>query len=229
MMRMSRPQSIADLIGSPYDNIKSDRLVMTPPAEARRRRLADSVVPPTPEPIPELPAGFTDVLRAEIVCKDEASMMAALFAMFAEHPSSKEGEHSSSKERPASNSTTGGLGAAQRAPASTDGKGNVVVLSTKGRGDAINDFAVVQVMSDFHLPHGKVFPRCAGIKLLVRIGTDKLVRGEELRQMVEVELVFPTTQEARFLAKTIGSDPAETPPPDLRFIKAKQKKKINYG
>eukprot|EP00929_Paragymnodinium_shiwhaense_P072900 TRINITY_DN36_c0_g2_i1.p1 TRINITY_DN36_c0_g2~~TRINITY_DN36_c0_g2_i1.p1 ORF type:complete len:1312 (-),score=356.59 TRINITY_DN36_c0_g2_i1:156-4091(-) len=168
-------------------------------------QLSKDQPPLPPPPLPSLPTAeaYRDILRAEIVCANEESMLAALDELTQpmSPPQSRQDMKSSAGRRP-----------------SVDAEGIVQVLGKAGQpapGYEEAFFRAISIRSDFHGERqNDVFPRCAGILLVCEVGSDVKVQQEHLRQLCEIELVFEQTQEARWLVETVG---CKTTDPDVNF------------
>jgi len=137
--------------------------------------------------IEPLPPGFTDTLRAEVLCDDEEVLRAAFEGLCGPGPSCA----------PSLPGSPGTGSAGERAAVS---------------------FQVVRVSNGFHPQQSaNVFPRAASVLLKACLSV-RLPGPEQrlLRQLVEVELLLPTTTEARWLAKFLRLDPAEAGPTRVR-------------
>eukprot|EP00928_Gymnodinium_smaydae_P011192 TRINITY_DN14158_c0_g4_i1.p1 TRINITY_DN14158_c0_g4~~TRINITY_DN14158_c0_g4_i1.p1 ORF type:complete len:1337 (+),score=297.97 TRINITY_DN14158_c0_g4_i1:256-4011(+) len=164
--------------------------------EAQRARLAAALKPP-------LPSGFTDVLRAEIICENEDAMRGALDALLAPPPPQVFPRLAVVKRREKVN---------------TDEDPRPLGIRGKPEsGEEEINFVVVDVASSFHGQRAKeVLPRTRSIVLTCRLSTDQAVKETTLQQLVEVELLTPSTKDARWLAKTVGVTHMDSAPLQVR-------------
>jgi len=128
-----------------------------------------------------LPIGRTDLLRAEVVCQDEDALASAFEGLCG---------------------SSGRLGCGGSLSCSSP--------PAKGHGDSPQvDFKVVHVNNDFHPERlDEVFPSAASVLLMARLAV-RFPGPEErsLQQLVEVELMLPSTADARWLADFCVLDP----------------------
>eukprot|EP00927_Polykrikos_kofoidii_P033148 TRINITY_DN28059_c0_g1_i1.p1 TRINITY_DN28059_c0_g1~~TRINITY_DN28059_c0_g1_i1.p1 ORF type:complete len:1318 (+),score=215.35 TRINITY_DN28059_c0_g1_i1:59-4012(+) len=158
-----------------------------------------------PPPVPLIPGGFTDVIKSEVVCRNEDDMWAVLEVLLEPPPT---------RER--SLDSVDGIASSQKTNVASAGEDEV-------------ELRAVRVISDFHGSRSKdVLPRARGILIILELRSKQMVQGEPLRQLIEVELLFESTSEARWLASVVGITPADAPPPPAApSFKRKKKKKAS--
>lgn len=138
-----------------------------------------------------LPTGLTDVLRAQVVCDTPDALRAAFLALCAPPPPPP-------KAVP------------QAARSLQDDE------PVEPRGHFVS-FRTVRIINDFHEEqHHAALPRAARLLLLARLSAQpRGISTVAVQQLVEVELLLPTTAEARWLADFLQLDPAEVLAPDF--------------
>lgn len=186
--------------------------------------------------LPELPRGFTDMLRAEIVCKNEAALTLTFESLVDSVALSPAGGKSRASVRRMTQMPTVQMMSALDVPAaqgessssSATGDDNEDGSSDSEGGDGPDDmdFAsgwsttvrVEHVLNGFHASRSReVLPKAAGV-LLMAVVTMKQ-RGPRggatpvLEQLVEIELMLPWTEDARWLADFMRLEPSEPKPP----------------
>lgn len=186
------------------------------------------------KPLPELPRGFTDMLRVEIVCKDEAALKVAFGCLVDSAALSPGGGRKSRAyssrlsrlptrmsaitfDEDGSSSATGEDSDAS----SSDSDGD------EGPDDM--DFAsgwsttmrVEHVVNGFQANRREeVFPKAAGVLLMAVVRMKQ--RGPRggatpvLEQLVEIELMLKGTEDARWLANFMNLKPSESKSPTTR-------------
>jgi hypothetical protein len=164
-------------------------------------------------PPPALPREFSNVLRAEVVCRDEEAFESTVRLLLEPPPPApnlgRRREVASARALTRKMSDDSSI-------ASSDDRFNKQLQQATAKflvpPDQI-EFRAVKVLSDHHGKRREtVFPRCASVLITLVLG-EYPRKGIDTgpRQLVEVEVVFPWTKDARWLTETCGVDTADAP------------------
>lgn len=153
--------------------------------------------------------GFADVLRAELVCPDEDAMVRTYCALCGIDPERAFNPHSAVDESPKSydNVARPDSGGSVRTSASG--------LDSKPSGVGLPEITMnaVRVVNDFNPPRSEfILPAAASILVTVLVSmAAEAIGAPRTEQLAEVELLFPTTKEARWLTEVLKVSPQDIP------------------
>jgi len=148
--------------------------------------------------------GPTNMLRAEVQCKDKDVLRAA-FEALCSNPPNLLGSRFVPTTRKVGESQVDSNSMSEVAAEEDEEDNNFIEY---GR-----SLDILHVMNGFHVDKQyDVFPTTAGVLLTVRVGGCPTLEGIPMYQLAEVELILDVTLEARWLADVMDLKP---PPPPV--------------